>query len=258
MPRKPRIISSSGIYHIILRSVNQQIIFEEEADYRKFLYIISDCKTKYDVDIYAFCLMDNHIHLALHSPPNALGNYFQSVGSRFVLWYNKKYHRYGHLFQGRFHSIAIESNEHFLQTLVYIHNNPVVAGACRFPSEYRWSSFNAFYGAKNPMVNTDFSYSITGSKRSLQQYFAEKSPQLESNDHSGKYDLFPPKHLLTDEQALVKFKSLIDTSAIGKIRDLNKSERNSIIRLLRIQGLTLKQISRVTGVPTVTVQRICG
>ena len=56
MPRKPRIMSSTGIYHVILRSVNQHIIFEDESDYRKFIYILSDCKEKYNIDIYAYCL----------------------------------------------------------------------------------------------------------------------------------------------------------------------------------------------------------
>ena len=57
MSRKSRIFSSTGIYHIILRSVNQHIIFEEEADYLKFLYLLTDCKEKYGIDIYAYCLM---------------------------------------------------------------------------------------------------------------------------------------------------------------------------------------------------------
>ena len=65
MPRRPRTLSSTGIYHIILRSVNQHLIFEEDSDYQKFLYILSDCKMKYDIKIYAYCLMDNHIHLLM-------------------------------------------------------------------------------------------------------------------------------------------------------------------------------------------------
>ena len=87
MPRKPRVISSTGIYHIILRSVNQHIIFEEEADYRKFLYILADCREFYDIDIYAYCLMDNHIHLRVRMSPDKLASFFQSLGARFVRWY---------------------------------------------------------------------------------------------------------------------------------------------------------------------------
>ena len=139
MPRKPRVISSTGIYHITLRSINQHIIFEEEADFQKFLFILADCKKKIDIDIYAYCLMNNHIHLLLHSTPNNLASFFQSFGSRFVRWYNNKYSRSGHLFQDRFFSVPVETASQYLSTLIYIHNNPVKANICHFPSEYRWS-----------------------------------------------------------------------------------------------------------------------
>ena len=123
MPRKLRSMSSSGIYHIILRSVNQHIIFEEDSDYQKFLFILSDCVKKYDSQIYAYCLMDNHVHLLIHSSPDYLASFFQSLGTRFVRWYNNKYSRSGHLFQDRFFSVPIENDKAFLSVLLYIHNN---------------------------------------------------------------------------------------------------------------------------------------
>lgn len=172
MPRKPRIFSPTGIYHIILRSINQHIIFEEDADYQKLLYILSDCKKKYDIDIYAYCLMDNHFHLLIHSSEEQLASFFQSLGTRFVRWYNTKYSRSGHLFQDRYYSIPVTGDQQYLSTLTYIHNNPVKSSLCRFPSEYRWSSYNAFFGQKNPLVDTAFSFAMAGSKDLLLQYFA--------------------------------------------------------------------------------------
>ncbi|MBQ1721923.1 MAG: transposase, partial [Lachnospiraceae bacterium] len=86
MPRKARTVSSSGIYHIILRSVNQHLIFEEDSDYQKFLYILSDCKMKYTIEIYAYCLMNNHIHILMKSSSDRLSSFFQSLGSKFVRW----------------------------------------------------------------------------------------------------------------------------------------------------------------------------
>lgn len=172
MPRKPRRISSIGIYHIILRSANQHIIFEEDADYLHFLSILSTCKMNFDIDIYAYCLMDNHVHMLIHASEDNLSSFFQSFGTRFVRWYNNKYSRSGHLFQDRFHSVTVESDRQYLSTLLYIHNNPVEAAVCRYPSEYRWSSFNAFYGLNDSLVNTSYSYNIAGSKTLLHQYFA--------------------------------------------------------------------------------------
>ena len=256
MPRKARVLSSTGIYHIILRSVNQHIIFEEDSDYRKFLFILSDCKKKYDIDIYAYCLMDNHVHLLIHLPDDKLSSFFQSLGTIFVRWYNNKYLRSGHLFQERFYSTTVESNRAFLSTLSYIHNNPVKANMCRYASEYRWSSFNAFYGAKNPLVSVSFAYKIAGSKDSLLNYFAKKADSHDEthfqNDHR------ETKHFLTDEKALTVFKSVTHLSSASDSSTLEKTKRNAYVRLLREKGLTVKQIARVMDISVTTVKRICG
>lgn len=252
MPRKPRIISSTGIYHIILRSINQRILFEEDADYQKFLFILSDCSVKHDIDIYAYCLMDNHIHLLLHSLPNNLASFFQSIGSRFVRWYNNKYLRSGHLFQDRYHSVAIYNKESYLNVLKYIHNNPVKANMCRFPSEYRWSSYNAFYGQKNPLINVSFSYDIAGSKDSLLQYF---SADATVDDTNLSYP--PTKHFFTDEMALIVFHKITGLNNTSEIVNLNKASRNNYIKMLHQHGLTTNQIARIMDVSTSTVKRIC-
>ncbi len=255
MPRKPRIMSSTGIYHIILRSVNQHIIFEEESDYLKFLFILSDCIKKYDSPVYAYCLMDNHIHLLIHSSPEKLSSFFQSLGTRFVKWYNSKYSRSGHLFQDRFYSVAIENDSAFLLALVYIHENPVKANICRFPSEYRWSSFNAYYGAKNALVDTSFAYNICGSKGSLQKYFSTKRDSLKNdlflNDHRETI------HYHSDEEALNIFKSLTNLSSTSDVSRIEKAKRNDYIRRLREKGLTIKQVARLMDISATTVKRLC-
>ncbi len=257
MPRKSRIISSTGIYHVILRSVNQQIIFEEEADYQKFLYILSDCKSKYDVDVYAYCLMDNHIHLLVNASENNLPTFFRSLGSLFVRWYNGKYDRYGHLFQERYYSRPVEDERYYLNTLIYIHNNPVAAGICRFPSEYYWSSYNIYYGKKSELVDCSFSWKVAGSKEALLDYFAKNSNNSEIDNSPEKYDCLDQRHYTTDEIALEKYKRLTGLPTTFDIYSLSRSERNRIIRLLKNNGLTRNQISRLLGVSISTIQRIC-
>ncbi|MCR5431816.1 MAG: transposase [Lachnospiraceae bacterium] len=255
MPRKSRIISMTGIYHIILRSVNQHIIFEEDPDYQKFLFILSDCKKKYNIDIYAYCLMDNHIHLLLHSSPEELPSFFQSFGARFVLWYNKKYMRTGHLFQERFHSEAVESKEYFLTAFNYIHNNPVKANICRFPSDYRYSSYNAYFGEKNPLVDVSFAYEIAGSKYSLQYYIAHEDYSIEIPGFEGA----PPrlKRYISDEKAIEMFRSLTNMSSISTVSDLTVKQRNIYVRALKKKGLTFKQVARVFDISVTTAKRLC-
>lgn len=251
MPRKPRIISSSGIYHIILRSINQHIIFEEDSDYQKFLLILLDCKTNFNIDIYAYCLMDNHIHLMLHSNPENLSPFFQSVGARFVRWYNKKYSRSGHLFQDRYHSVAIENTSQYLTTLIYIHNNPVKAAICPFPSDYRWSSFYAFYGQKNPLVSVSYSYNIAGSKEYLLKYFEINGTISDS------MPVVKTKHFVSDEKALRIFKTITHLSSSSEAINLTKSQRNDYIRILVQNGLTQKQIARMMDISVSTIKRAC-
>lgn len=256
MPRKPRKFSSTGIYHIILRSVNQHIIFEEDADYQKFLYILSDCKSKYDIDIYAYCLMDNHIHLLLYSNPASLSISFQSLGTKFARWYNTKYNRSGHLFQGRFHSSVIKNNSHYLSVLTYIHNNPVKAKICQYQSEYQWSSYNAFYGQKNPLINISFSYDIAGSKDLLLKYFSthlnDDSTEQFNHDHKNII------HFITDEQALHIFKNITKLASTSDVWSLSKKTRNNYILLLKQNKLSQSQIARLMDVSVSTVKRICN
>lgn len=255
MPRKSRVISSTGIYHIVLRSINQHIIFEEDLDYQKFLFILSDCKASFDIDIYAYCLMDNHVHLLLFSSANNLSSFFQSIGTRFVHWYNSKYSRTGHLFQDRFFSVAVESATQFLATIVYIHNNPVEAHMCRFPSEYRWSSHNAFYGEKNPLVNISYSYDIAGSKDLLLKYFSSASITYDNFQFVDSIHQ-SARHFITDEKALYIFKSITHLSSTSDTSLLNRVTRNEYIRELHLAGLTHKQVARLMDVSISTVKRV--
>ena len=125
MPRKSRAKSENGIYHIMLRGINKQIIFEDEEDNKKFLEVLKECKDICDFKLFAYCLMGNHIHLLLKVEKEELEQIFKRIGARFVYWYNLKYKRSGHLFQDRFKSEPINDDNYFLNVLHYIHQNPV-------------------------------------------------------------------------------------------------------------------------------------
>lgn len=258
MPRKARVFSSTGIYHITLRSVNQQIIFEDDSDYQKFLYVLSDSIAKYNIDIYAYCLMSNHVHLLLSASPDLLSTFFQSIETRFAHWYNNKYIRSGYLFQDRFHSFAVEDNAYFLNVLIYIHNNPVSAGICGFPYEYRWSSYNAYYGEENSLVNAEFANSIVGSKKALLEYFAENMENEEIEKEQFERDHPQNRHYLSDEQALEIIRFHAGDIGIHQIVSCSKSKRDELVLILRRKGLNVKQISRLTGISRPTINTICN
>ena len=108
MARMIRRKSESGIYHIMLRGVNRQMIFLSDADNLRFLQILGEVKDISNFSLLGYCLMGNHIHLLVMERDEGIDKFMQRILVRFVSWYNKAYSRCGPLFQGRFRSEPIE------------------------------------------------------------------------------------------------------------------------------------------------------
>ena len=102
MARKPRKKSLSGIYHVMLRGINKQTVFEDKTDRYRFMQTLVYVKQKSGLLLYGYCLMDNHVHLLIEEREESISKAIQRLSSSYVLWYNRKYERSGHLFQGRF------------------------------------------------------------------------------------------------------------------------------------------------------------
>ncbi|MFA9560652.1 transposase [Evansella sp. AB-rgal1] len=128
MPRIARKKSSNGVYHIMLRGINRQTIFEDDEDKAKFLETLAKYKIKSCFELYSYCLMDNHVHLLLKEIEEPLATIIKRISSSYVYWYNRKYRRCGHLFQDRYKSENVESDSYFITALRYIHQNPLKAG----------------------------------------------------------------------------------------------------------------------------------
>src|ERR1035437_4828755 len=160
MPRGARKKSESGIYHIIIRGINRQTIFEDEEDSDVFLETIEKYKIETNCEIYAFCLMKNHVHLLIKTNDNNLATLMRKIGAKYVYWYNWKYNRVGGLFQDRYKSEPVEDDSYFLTVLRYIHQNPIKAGICNDVAKYKESSYSEYINKKsNKIVNTEFALS---------------------------------------------------------------------------------------------------
>ena len=160
MPRQARKKSENGIYHVMLRSINQQQLFEDSEDFNKFLQVLKDCKAISEFHLFAYCLMGNHIHLLIKEGTETLEQIFKRICGRFVYWYNIKYCRVGHLFQDRFKSEPVDTEKYFFTVLRYIHQNPIKAGLCKRVEDYPYSSY-AEYIKTNDLVDTDYVLSLT-------------------------------------------------------------------------------------------------
>lgn len=141
MPRTVRILLEGACYHIINRGNQKQLIFLEKVDYERFLLILKHYKKKYKFKLFAYCLMPNHIHLIIEvNKADELAKIMQGVTQVYTLWFNKKYKKVGHLWQGRFKSMIIQKDKYLIDCLTYIELNPIRANLVSFPKDYPWSS----------------------------------------------------------------------------------------------------------------------
>lgn len=154
MARLPRLILPDQPHHVILRGNNRQAIFFSDLDREHLLATLAESALLYRVALHAYVLMDNHLHL-LATPPtaDALSRMMQSLGRRYVGWFNARHQRSGTLWEGRFRAGLIEGERHLLACMRYIELNPVRAGLCAEAAQWPWSSAAHHLGlTRSPLV----------------------------------------------------------------------------------------------------------
>lgn len=147
MARLPRVELEGGLYHLIARGVERRDIFLAQEDYVRFLAMLEAQKEKLPFYLYAYCLMTNHFHLLIERRIDDVGRIMHRVLSGYSQYFNRKYRRSGHLFQGRHKSILCQSDMYFSELVRYIHLNPVRAKMVELPELYPYSGHNAYVGS---------------------------------------------------------------------------------------------------------------
>lgn len=148
MPRTARVVITNYPHHIIQRGHNRQIIFSSDDDYLYYLDNLSNWKDKLSCKVYSYCLMTNHVHLIIDpgEEENNLSKLMKRIAGRQTRLVNKVEKRTGSLWEGRYKSSPISTNEYLLACCRYVELNPVRAGMVNEPGEYRWSSYRAKVG----------------------------------------------------------------------------------------------------------------
>ena len=182
MARRPRIEFEGAFYHVITRGNQRQRVFKTEKDYAKYLEILADYKDRYEYFLYAYVLMNNHVHLLMETQVAPLSKILQGINQRYTLYFNRKYRTVGHLFQGRYKAILCDKDEYLLSIIKYIHLNPVRAEVAKSPEEYRWSSHHIYTGNADEkgIVDTEevlriFSENIIRARSQYKDYMGEDS-----------------------------------------------------------------------------------
>ncbi|MCX7711602.1 MAG: transposase [Clostridia bacterium] len=149
MPRKAREKSEASIYHIMCRSVSEYLLFRDSDDKEYYLGLLKRYTEKYKCKIYAYCLLDNHLHLHFDPRGFDISKFMHSTNVAYVRYYNRKYHRHGPVFQERFESRILNSDEYNLTVSAYIHNNPKdLEKYSGREDEYPYSSFGIYLGIR--------------------------------------------------------------------------------------------------------------
>lgn len=254
MPRLPREYNEIKVYHVILRGIDKQDIFFDDKDRYKFLEIIKETKIKYDYEVYAYCLMNNHVHIIIYDKTNHLSKIMQSVEISYSIYFNKKYERVGHLFQNRFLSKKIENKEYFMSACRYIHQNPSKARIEKTET-YKWSSYQE-YIIKKKIINPNMLLVIfSADKKQAKEDFI-KFHNINSSQEIYELIEYEMKEKITDEQLSQYICELLEINNIHEILEFNNKKRDEILAKIKEQNkVTCAQLARVIGINRKIIER---
>jgi REP element-mobilizing transposase RayT len=255
MPRTARDKSGTGIYHVIARGINRQEIFHDTEDHQRYLETLERFSKETGSTLLGYCLMGNHLHLLIQEGHEGISVFMKRLGTSYAYWYNQKYNRTGHVFQDRFKSESVENDAYLLTVIRYIHQNPVKAGIIEKAQDYQWSSCSAYVQGEDlcRMVQTLLILGLfaddreTAKKRFLQftgEIASEKC--LEVGSHVR----------INDERLEQEIKKMLRGKPVSILQQIEKTERDRILQKIKeIQGSSLRQIARITGLTVHTVYK---
>ena len=244
MPRQIRKKSETGYYHLIARGNGSQILFADRQDHLQYLSLLERFSREFSVTVLAYCLMNTHVHLILHDPDDNVSTFMRKIDTSYSMFFNNKHERNGHLFQDRYKSEVIESENYLLTAFRYVLNNPQKAGICS-AKEFEWNSYRC-YGNNDSFVDTSPIRDVIGSWDEYEAFISyendDECMEFESEKHDDEWEMKIIRKELGSEN--------------GKdLQSLPWEKRNAVLRKLKEKGMTIRQIERLTGINRGTVQK---
>ena len=237
MSRLARTISESGVYHILFRGVNQQNIFEEDADFNKLKETMVRVKKDLEFEVYAYCFMSNHVHIVLKEKKYGdISLIMKRILTKYARWYNIKYGRSGALIANRYKSVPVEIDEYFLNLIRYIHQNPVKAGVVDKAENYPYSSFLEYVNKSN-FTDTYFVLQMKSKGEFIEYHNEIEEMNFRVTDSKKK----------TDEDVLMFLKKNYNIDNPKTISKFSKVDRNMILANLK-KEFPIRQLQRITGI----------
>lgn len=251
MARQPRKYSETGWYHIMVKGVGNQIIFEDDYDRLKFIELMVYFCKQLNVSVLAYCLMENHVHLLIKDQNCNVSLFMKKLEMTYAYYFNVKYRREGPLFNGRFRSEAIDDDVYLKTVFRYILRNPEKAGVCKY-QEYKWNSYYEIYGkVRRKITDIEFLMAIFGGENEIIHF-------LNVPDETNICLEITKKvfYGLDDETAKKIIRKKLHIKSGVLIRAFDRIRRNHSIKILKAAGLSVRQLERLTGVSRGVVQQI--
>jgi len=238
----------AGFHHVLNRGVEQRNVFVDGDDFRYFLELMCSGCLEHDVNVHSYCLMSNHYHLLLETKKDNLSKFMRSLNAKYASYFNRKYKRVGHLWQGRFKSWYV-SDVGYLYTLIkYIERNPLKAKMVENLSEYEFSSYSSFVHKAESIKCLEQSLMFEDFKRVEERVEFFKS-DYDQNDlkmvAKASNSIVAP--LIKEEPSLEVLQQILNEFS-------SKPERNEKIKVAISQGYSQSQIAKVLGLsqPAIT------
>jgi REP element-mobilizing transposase RayT len=263
MPRQPRKPSGTGIYHVMLRGINRQDIFEDQEDYVCFLTFMQQMLEPLDdlgyrqpplCTFYAYCLMSNHVHLLIKIHHEDIGATIKHLAVVYAMYFNHKYSRAGHLFQDRFKSEPVNDMAYFTTLLRYIHQNPVKAGVVTQVKDYKYSSWGEYDGSVEPVFQICNTQAVLNRIpfNNLNEWVNDPLPD-DANFLDN--DLEQPRLRISDDQAWQHIIRITGVSNSSEFQKLDRAAQRQAFIQLKELGASIRQLQRLTGIDRGIIQR---
>jgi putative transposase len=152
MARPLRIEFAGAIYHVTSRGDRKERIFIDDDDRRRLLQVIAQGMLRFDAEVLAFCLMGNHYHLVLRTGQANLSRLMRHINGEYTQAFNRRHDLGGHLFQGRFNAILVDSDSYLMELCRYVELNPVRAGLVSSVDDWAWSSYMPHVGRQSSPI----------------------------------------------------------------------------------------------------------
>lgn len=275
MARKPRIHYEDAIYHVIARGNNRAYVFEKDEEKAKYLEILAGYKERYGFRLYAYAIMDNHVHLLLQVGKTPLAKIMQGIQQRYTQYYNWHHKHSGHVFEQRYKAFLCDKESYIMTLLCYIHQNPVRAKIAE-GIDYRWSSHQYYVRRTYGLVNVEFILNIlnSDSEKATDQYLnlvgtVIDKPEYKSGSEEEKEeqktflrtDMEKRQMELTWEQLIEKIvveEKVNQEQLVGKcrIRQVVAARKRLIYEAIKRNLMTRTQLAQILQIDPANITRI--